>query len=819
MSDLKSLIARSIDKKDMGSIYLENYLTYATYIILERAIPDIRDGMKPINRRILYLMNDSNYSSGLSYKKSARVVGEVMGRFHPHGDSSIYGAAVLMAQDFNNNNTTIDGHGAFGTIDGDVPAAMRYTEMRLTKFAEDVLLSDVKYKVVDTRPNYSGDDIEPVVLPVKIPYLLLNGIEGIAIAYATSIPPHNLGEILDGLNAYIKNRQITNAELLKYIPAPDYPTKGIIEGTSGISTLYSTGSGGHILKGRMSYTQNKKGAYVFNITEVPYGVKPEDIVSQVRTLNELEVFKVDSVVNAGDKNHRVNVIISFHKSEDDPKRLEGILYTRTYLSIKKSYNMLALKDGKPSKVSLLDILRSFVKFREECLFKKHKFEYDKNLNRMHILEGLFIIHPALDNVIKIIRDSSSPKEAQNSLMKNYHLSYEQSDYILKMPLMRLTKLEMDTSKREYENLKDRNKVLKALMDNNGSNKYVDKLLVEEWADIKKKYAKPRITEIKNSVEYYDTTKLIKSTPCTIILTKNGYIKRISLTKEDMTQGRGGKGRNIPGLDTNDEVKEIIDCETITQLTLVTSSGKVFNKYAFDIPESNGIGRKIEHIFELSKKDKPLVFTKFEDDIKRVCLVLKNGDIKMSSISDLKGGVKITPEGKSSRNKKGTKLMKLNPGDELVSAVGLTMKGNDRGIIIATAQGKAIKINVSDIRVSSNSAGGIKGITLEGDDYVSSSCGVNSDEVTIITKNGFAKRVETSSIRMTARGGKGVKIGSSSDDSSILYIGDKPSGLLTITTSSNRMLTFDLETIRTTSKTSKGVKVASLNKGEYLTNVN
>ena len=817
--DLKNMIARAIVSKDMGDIYKDNYLTYATYILLERAIPDIRDGMKPINRRILYLMNDSNYNSNLSYKKSARIVGEVMGKLHPHGDSSIYGAAVLMAQDFNNNIVTIDGHGAFGSIDGDGAAAMRYTEMRLTKFAEEVLLSDIKYKVVDTRPNYSGDDIEPVVLPVKVPYILLNGIEGIAIAYATSIPPHNLGEVIDGLNAYIKNRKMDYIEMMKYIPAPDYPTKGIIEGTSGISTLYNTGSGGHILKGRLECEQNKKGNYVFTITEVPYGVKPEDIISQIRTLNELEVFKVDSVVNGSDKNHRVKIIITFHKSEEDQKRLEGILFTRTYLSIRKSYNILALKDGTPTKVTLLQIIRDFVKFREECLFKKHKFEFDKNLKRIHILEGLFIIHPVLDQVIKIIRESSSPQDAQKQLMKNFKLSFEQSDYILKMPLMRLTKLEMDSSKKEHNNLVERNKILTQLMSNNGSNKHVDKIMVDEWNDIKKKYAKPRMTEIKATVEHYDTTKLIKSQPCMIVLTKNGYIKRMSLTKEDMAQGRGGKGRNIPGLDKDDEVKEIIDCETITQLTLVTSTGKVFNKYAFDIPESNGIGRKIEHIFELSKKDKPVLFTKFDDDIKRVALVLRNGEIKVSGISDLRGGIKITPEGKSSRNKKGTKLMKLNPGDEIVSAVGLTMKGNDKGVIIATAQGKAIKLNVSDIRVSSNSAGGIKGITLEGDDYVTSSCGTNSEYVVIVSKSGFAKRVETSSIRMTSRGGKGVKIGSSSDESSILYIGDKSEGLITITTSSNRMLTFDLETIRTTGKTSKGVKVANLNKDEYLTNVN
>lgn len=734
-------------------------------------------------------------------------------------NSSIYGAAVLMAQDFNNNVITIDGHGAFGSIDGDGAAAMRYTEMRLTKFAEEVLLNDLKYKVVDTRPNYSGDDIEPRVLPVKIPYILLNGIEGIAIAYATSIPPHNLGEVIDGLNAYIKNRKITSEELLQYIPAPDYPTKGIIEGVSGINSLYSSGSGGHVLKGRMECEQTKKGNFIFTITEVPYGVKPEDIISQIRTLNEMEVFKVDNVVNGSDKNNRVKIIITFNKSEDNQKRLEGILYTRTYLSVRKSYNMLALKDGVPTKVSLLQILRDFVTFREECLFKKHKFELDKNSKRMHILEGLFIIHPVLDQVIKIIRNSTSVIEAQGSLIKNFKLSHEQSEYILKMPLMRLTKLEMEGSKNEYKNLEERNKVLTSYMANNGSNKSVDKIMSDEWAEIKKKYAKPRMTEIKTDIEHYDTTKLMKANPCTIILTKNNYIKRLSLTKEEMVQGRGGKGRNIPGLDADDEVREIIDCETTSQLTLVTSSGKVFNRYAFDIPESNGVGRKIENVFELSKKDKPVLFTKFDDDIKRVALVLKNGDIKVSSISDLRGGIKITPEGKSSRNKNGTRLMKMNPDDVLVAAVGLTMKGNDTGVIIATSQGKALKLNIKDIRVSSNVAGGIKGITLEGDDYVTSACGTNSEFTTIVTRSGFAKRIETSSIRMCARGGKGVKIGNSTDDSSILYVGDKSEGLLTIATSSNRMLTFDLETIRTTGKTSKGVKVCNLNKDEYLINVN
>lgn len=1057
---VKDFIAQSVIPKDMGDIFKDYYLTYATYIILQRAIPDIRDGMKPINRRILYSMYNSNYTSNLSYKKSARIVGEVMGKFHPHGDclrgntilhsidgkrytlkelvdnnvrelkvlsydqennkfvealahsfrigqyaneiyrinfydnsyiestsnhpfylynkgwvktedlksldvlfgykykktrskindetfrievikgieqilkfifnernnennkfiskeldwnlynlgrleymynnetviypdqniisevlktdkfedvlkvissetelkiirsidkistqnepmydftvdkyenalcylqntnselsnssmllahnSSIYGAAVLMAQDFNNNNTTIDGHGAFGSIDGDAPAAMRYTEMRLTKFSEDVLMGDFKNNIVDMKPNYSGDELEPTVLPVKIPYLLLNGIEGIAIAYATSIPPHNLGEIVDGLVAYVNNRGLTSTELMKYIPAPDYPTKGIIEGVSNLSGLYSSGTGGHILKGRMTCEQNKKGQFVFTITEVPYGVKPEDIISQIRTLNELEAFKVDSVVNGNDKTKKVNIIITFNKSEDNQSRLEGILYTRTYLSIRKSYNILVLKDGKPAKVSILQILRDFVKFREECHFKKNQSELNKNLKRMHILEGLFKIHPALDVVIKIIRNSGSVTEAQKSLMKEFKLSEEQTDYILRMPLMRLTKLEMDSAKNEHKNLEDRNKVLQQLMSNNGCNKYVDKIMTDEWLDIKKKYAKPRMTEIKSDVTHYDTTKLIKAQPCTIILTKNGYIKRLELIKDEMVQSRGGKGRNIPGLDLDDEVKEIIECETTTQLTLVTSSGKVFNKYAFDIPESKGVGRKIENIFELSKKDKPVLFTAFNDNIKRVALILKNGDIKISNLSDLRGGIKITPEGKSSRNKKGTKLMKMNPGDELVAAVGLTMKGNDDSVIIASEQGKALRMNIKDIRVSSTNAGGIKGMTLEGDDSVISACGTNSDYLTVISKSGFVKRIETSDIRSISRGGKGVKIGNSSDDSGILYIGDKSEGLLTITTSSNRMLTFDLETIRATGKTSKGVKVCNLNNGEYLTNVN
>ena len=815
----KDYFAKDVIKTEMAEIYKKNYLIYASYIIKHRAIPDVRDGMKPINRRILWHMYNSGYSSNISYKKSAKIVGEVLGSYHPHGDKSVYDALVLMSQDFSNNNPTIQGHGNFGTIDGDKAASMRYTEARLSKFAEDTILNELKFNLVEMTKNYSGELMEPTVLPAKVPYLLLNGITGIAIAYATAIPPFNLGEVLDGCIAYVNNKKLTSSELNKIILAPDYPTKGVIEINPTMTGLFTSGMGSLTLKGKLTKEQNKKGEWEFTITEVPYETKPEELVSQIRRMAELQQFKLMDVINAADKFNKVRIIVRFHKSEDDPERLEGLLFTKTNLSKRFSYNMLALKDGSPERLSVLQIIRDFVEFRIGCLFQKFKQEYDKNAEQLHILEGLMKIYPVLDDVIEAIRKSSTAKEAHDSIKRKFKLSDKQAEYILKLPLYRLTKLELNDTKKKKEELEERNRVLTQYMKDKGHNKDVDNYMINEWLEIKKKYAVPRQTLISNKVTHYNITKLMKSKPCMIILTKNGYIKRLPLTPADMVQGKNGKGRNIPGLDPTDEVKEIIDCDTTSELVLITSAGKVYNKYAYDINETQGVGKNIRHIFGLNKKERPVLFTTFSEDITRVALVLANGDVKLSRVSDFKSGVKISPDGKTSKSKKGVKIMKMNNNDELVAAVGLTMKGEDQGIIMASAHGKAININAKEIRVSSRNAGGIKGMVLEGDDYISSACGTASEYITVVTSTGYAKRIETSSIRRTARGSKGVKIGNTTlDDGKILYVGDKSEGLLTIMTSANKMITFDLETIRTTGKNSKGVKVGQLKDGDTLVSV-
>lgn len=817
----KDYFAKSILATEMSDIYKKNYLIYASYIIKHRAIPDVRDGMKPINRRILWHMYNSGYASNVSYKKSAKVVGEVLGSYHPHGDKSVYDALVLMTQDFSNNIPTIQGHGNFGTIDGDKAASMRYTEARLSKFAEETILNELKNDIVEMTKNYSGELMEPTVLPVKIPYILLNGITGIAIAYATSIPPFNLGEVLEGCIGYVNNRKITSQELMRIIPAPDYPTNGIIESNPTMSGLFTTGTGSLTLKGKLTKEQNKKGEWEFTITEVPYETKPEELVSQIRKLSELQQFKILDVINAADKFNKVRIIVRFHKSEDDPERLEGLLMTKTNLSKRFSYNMLALRNGSPEKLSVLQIIRDFVEFRIKCLFNKFKKEFDKNSDQLHILEGLMKIYPVLDDVIESIRKSSTAKEAHDSIKRKFKLSDKQAEYILKLPLYRLTKLELNDTRKRRDELQERNKVLSNYMKDNGHNKDVDNYMINEWMEIKRKYATPRKTLITNKVTHYNLNKLMKSYPCMIILTKNGYIKRLPLTPADMVQGRGGKGRNVPGLDPTDEVKEIIDCDTTTELVLITSAGKVYNKYAYDIDETHGVGKNIRHLFGLNKKERPVLFTTFSEEITRVALVLANGDVKLSKVSDFKGGVKISPDGKESRSKKGVKIMKMGLSDELVAAVGLSMRGNDQGIIIASAHGKAININAKEIRVSSNNAGGIKGMSLEGDDYVTSACGTNSQYITVVTSNGYAKRIETDSIRRTSRGSKGVKIGTvdtNKDSAKILYVGDKQDGLLTITTSANKMITFDLESVRTTGKTGKGVKVGNLAEGDTLVSV-
>ncbi|MGL5315622.1 MAG: DNA gyrase subunit A [Peptostreptococcaceae bacterium] len=689
------------------------------------------------------------------------------------------------------------------------------TEARLEKFTEDIVLSEIRDKSVDYVPNYDGSTTEPVLLPVKVPILLLNGISGISTGFTTDIPSHNLGEVLDACIAYVSNRNLTKKELLEYIPAPDFPTGGSINGYNGIPLMYQTGVGGYRVRGSAVINKiDKTDEHMIVINEIPPSVQPSKLVEQIISLHNTEVIKVKDVIDAGDLKTPVRIEVTVHKSED-PERVLNVIFAKTELEKGFKCNLFILVDKKPCLLSLLEIIREFVNFRENTLERKHKNEKQKNDDRLHILDGMMMVYPKMDAVIDRIRKSESTEAARNGLMKEFKLSYVQADYILNQRLLKLTKFEIDATKKEIDDLKRRNKILASLLQNNGKNANVDKLMTDEWTEIKKKHATPRKTKIIKEVEHVSLERLIKAEPCAIIVTKKGYVKRLQLKQSDMIQNRGGKGLNVPGMDEDDEVANMISCNTNDELVLITSIGKAYNKLAFEIDETKGLGKPIKTIFNLNKKEKPIIFTRFADDIKEVVLVQENGDVKKSNINDFRN---IRNNGKKIMNLSDDGEQSTRNDKDLVAAVGIPGTSKNKVInyvIIASMKGKALKLDTNSIRTSSSNAGGIKGLTLEGDDVVVSACLANSDTIAILSTSGFVKKVETNSIRSTNRGGKGVNISNKADDGDIIYVGSVNEGLLTLSTSGNKMLTLDLNNIREMGKSSKGVKAVKLDKGEVI----
>ncbi|MEW6097245.1 MAG: DNA gyrase subunit A [bacterium] len=732
-------------KETIIPIYIEDemknsYLDYAMSVIIGRALPDVRDGLKPVHRRILYAMNELGMDSSKPYKKSARIVGEVLGKYHPHGDMAVYDSIVRMVQDFSHRYPLIDGQGNFGSIDGDEPAAMRYTEVRLDKFAEEIL-KDLDKETVDFIPNFDETLKEPTVLPASMPNLLLNGSSGIAVGMATNIPPHNLGELVDGIVLLIDNPNATIEELMQVIPGPDLPTGGFIFGVDGIKESYTTGRGKIVLRANAKIESSKGGKEAIIITEIPYQVNKTNLIQKIAEL--VRTKKIEGIAELRDESDRdgIRVVIGLKRDENAYVILNQ-LYKHTQMQITFGVIMLAIVDNQPRVLNIKEIIELYLKHREEVITRRTKYELKLADERAHILEGLKIALSNLDEVIKTIKKSKTPKEAKESLILQFELTDKQAQAILEMQLQRLTALEQDKLNDEYLKLIKTIAELKAIL---ASKKMVLDIIKKDLLKIKKEYADPRRTQIIKEAVEFNMEDLIAEEEMVITISHTGYIKRLPLSVYKM-QKRGGVG--IAGMITKEEdfVDQLYIASTHDYILFFTNKGKVYWLKVYDLPESGRIskGKAIVNLLRLGEDEKIAASIPIREFNEEDYLIM----------ATRKGLVKKTRLVAYSHPRVGGIIALSLVGDDELIKVARTKGDND--IILATKFGKAIKFNETQIRHTGRTACGVRGIKLRKDDYVVG-MEVAKEGITLltVTTNGYGKRTKFYEYRKQARGGMGV----------------------------------------------------------------
>ena len=725
-----------------------SYIDYAMSVIVTRALPDVRDGLKPVHRRILYAMNESGMLPGKAYKKSARIVGDVLGKYHPHGDTAVYESAVRMAQDFSTRYPLIDGHGNFGSVDGDSAAAMRYTEMRMAKITVE-MLRDIDKNTVDFVPNYDGSLQEPVVLPSRIPNLLVNGSYGIAVGMATNIPPHNLNEVIDGLCAMIDNPEITVDELMKYIKGPDFPTAAIIQGHKGIEDTYRTGRGSITVRARTDIEEMPHGKNRIVVTEIPYQVNKARLIETIADLSRQKV--LDGITALRDESDRTGMRIAIELRADvNPEIMLNNLFKHTQMQINFGAIMLALVDGHPRILNLRQILYYYLKHQEEVVTRRTQYELDKAKAKAHILEGLLIALDHIDEVIRTIRESRTDDIARASLMEKFGLSEKQATAILDMRLRRLTGLERDKLEQDY---KDVLETIDYLTDLLSSRDKLMGVVKDELLDEKKNFGDERRTEIAEASNDFTMTDLIPDEPMTITLTKQNYIKRMD-SADIRVQRKGGRGVSGMKMKDEDYVWKLLSTSTHNRILLFTNKGKVYMKTAVEFPKSGRTARgsalinfipglapdeRVTELLDIDAGDK---------DMKYLLMVTKKGYIKKTEISEYK---KI--------NKNGLIAVRLNDGDRLVTV--LAVKG-DEEIIIGTRQGMAIRFSIGDdeVRTMGRATAGVHAIRLSDDDgeldEVVGAVLATDKDIFTISADGNAKRNKSSAYHLQGRNGRGVR---------------------------------------------------------------
>ncbi|MEH7441882.1 DNA gyrase subunit A [Bacillus sp. JJ1122] len=778
-----------------------SFLDYAMSVIVARALPDVRDGLKPVHRRILYAMHDLGMHSDKAYKKSARIVGEVIGKYHPHGDSAVYDTMVRMAQDFNYRYMLVDGHGNFGSVDGDAAAAMRYTEARMSKISME-LLRDINKDTIDYQDNYDGSEREPIVMPSRFPNLLVNGTSGIAVGMATNIPPHQLGEVIDGVLAISKDPDLTIQELMEIITGPDFPTAGLILGRSGIRKAYETGRGSITLRAKVEIEQKSNGKEVIIVRELPYQVNKAKLVEKIAEL--VRDKKIDGITDLRDESDRkgMRMVIEVRKDANANVLLNN-LYKQTALQTSFGINLLALVDGQPKVLNLKQCLKYYLDHQVVVIRRRTEFELKKAEARAHILEGLRIALDNLDAVISLIRSSRTTDIAREGLMTQFNLSEKQAQAILDMRLQRLTGLEREKIEEEFQNLMQLIAELKAIL---ADNEKVLEIIREELIEIKERFNDTRRTEIvSGGLEMIEDEDLIPRENIVITLTHNGYVKRLPVSTYRQ-QRRGGRGIQGMGTNEDDFVEHLITTSTHDTILFFTNKGKVYRSKGYEIPEFSRTAKGIPiiNLLEIEKGEWVNAIIPVEEFVDDWFLFFttKEGISKRSPLSSF-----------ANIRNNGLIALNLREGDELIS---VRLTDGSKEMIIGTKNGLLIRFPETDVRSMGRTATGVKGISLSDDDeVVGMEVLEESAEILVVTKNGYGKRTPSEEYRRQGRGGKGIKTCNITDKNGDLVTMKAVTGeedLMLITTG-GVLIRIPVSSISMTGRNTQGVKLISLNKAE------
>ena len=732
----------NIEQLDINNKLKSSFLNYAMSVIIARALPDARDGLKPVQRRILYGMGELHVYSNVAHKKSARIVGDVMGKYHPHGDSSIYEAMVRMAQDFSYRYPLVDGHGNFGNIDGDGAAAMRYTEARLSKIAME-MLKDIDRDTVDFVDNYDATETEPVLLPSRIPNLLVNGSTGIAVGMATNIPPHNLGEVIDGVIAMIHNPEITSLELMDYIKGPDFPTGGLILGYDGLKNAYTTGNGTIVIRSKAHIDRLDNGKSEIVVTEIPYGLNKTRLIARIAEVAKEKI--VDGITDLRDESNMngIRIVIELRK-DVNPEVMLNNLYKHTQLQSSYGMNMICLVDNKPIAITLQGAIEVYLKHQIDVITRRTEFDLRKAKARLHILDGLLIAHDNIDEVIHIIRDNKDGTEKEE-LINRFNLDDEQAQSILDMQLKRLSGLNTSKLLEEYKGLEEDCKRYEFIL---SSDEHKKEIIERELLEIKNKYDDKRKSEISLHTEIsIENEDLIPREDVIITVTKNGYVKRMKQS-EYHAQSRGGVGLSGIKTHSDDDVSMIIPTNTHNFLMFFTNKGRAYSLKGYNIPEGSRTAKGIPlvNILEFQEGEVLTNITPIEvlDDNSYLFFVTKKGIVKRTFLGAFKN-----------IRKSGINAVSLSDDDELFSVI---CTDGTKEIILGASNGKAIRFNENDVRAMGRTAGGVRGMRLdENDEIVGATSSSNPDEeILVVTQKGYGKRSKVSEYRLQTRGGQGVK---------------------------------------------------------------
>ena len=779
-----------------------SFLDYAMSVIVSRALPDVRDGLKPVQRRILYGMNELGVTPDKPYKKSARIVGDVMGKFHPHGDSSIYEGLVRMAQDFSYRYMLVDGHGNFGSVDGDGAAAMRYTEAKMSKIAVE-MLRDINKDTVDFHDNYDGTEKEPDVLPARFPNLLVNGASGIAVGMATNIPTHNLGEVINSLHMLMNDPDITTEGLMKAIPGPDFPTGGVVMGKSGIRKAYETGRGTIIVRAKVDIEEQKNGKQRIIIHEIPYMVNKAKLIERIAELARNK--DIDGITDVNDETDRdgMRIVIDVRRDASAEVILNN-LYKMTLMQTTFNFNMLAIVNGAPKILSLKQILQHYLEHQESVVRRRTEFELKKAQNRAHIVAGLRIALDHIDEIINIIRNSQTSEVAKNELMNNYGLSDRQAQAILDMRLVRLTGLEREKIEDEYQ------KLMAAIADYKdilAHRERINQIIYDELMEIQKRFGDERRTELQvGDITNIEDEDLIEEEDIIVALTHNGYIKRLPVD-EFKSQHRGGRGVKGMGVHKDDFIEQLISSSTHDMLLFFTNSGKVYSMKGYEVPEYGRAAQGIPIINLLGIHNKEKISAvinvshETNDDDKYLFFTTKLGTVKRTAVTEFKN-----------IRSNGLKALNLHENDELIDVEVIS---EDQPMIIGTHNGYALSFKSSVVRSMGRSAAGVRGIRLRDEDYVIGAAPLNPDsKVLVISENGFGKQTPASEYPIKGRGGLGVKtVNVTAKNGPLVGLttvnGDED---IMLVTDQGVIIRFDIESVSQTGRSAVGVHLIKMDNG-------